>query len=175
MEDDNQRCDSLHQIINSLPDPNYATLRMLILIYLFSKREQLVREWVLTYFKQPQHLNRVQEQSKKNRINAKNIAACLGRVFLSFLYLLFYFLCISHMRTTLTDIPSWIQIGTTQLQTALPRWAGGPASLKLSSRIHSKYLMMIRLRPLPLVTAPLTAKESLLSILRWLFMDDEIV
>ena len=32
VEDDMQRRDSLHAIINSLPDPNYATLRAIILV-----------------------------------------------------------------------------------------------------------------------------------------------
>ncbi|KAL1995501.1 hypothetical protein VTN49DRAFT_1688 [Thermomyces lanuginosus] len=50
-----QRRDSLHAIINGLPDPNYATLRALIL-----------------------HLNRVQEHSANNRMNAGNLAICFG-------------------------------------------------------------------------------------------------
>ena len=32
IDDDVTRRDSLHAIINSLPDPNYATLRALILV-----------------------------------------------------------------------------------------------------------------------------------------------
>ncbi|KAH7333480.1 hypothetical protein BKA65DRAFT_403833 [Rhexocercosporidium sp. MPI-PUGE-AT-0058] len=54
-EDDTVRRDSLHAIINSLPDPNYATLRALTL-----------------------HLNRVQESSPVNRMNASNLAIVFG-------------------------------------------------------------------------------------------------
>jgi hypothetical protein len=54
-EDDIVRRDSLHAIINSLPDPNYATLRALTL-----------------------HLNRVQENSAANRMNAANLAIVFG-------------------------------------------------------------------------------------------------
>ena len=32
IEDDTVRRDSLHAVINSLPDPNYATLRVIILV-----------------------------------------------------------------------------------------------------------------------------------------------
>ncbi|KAI9795479.1 MAG: hypothetical protein M1833_007009 [Piccolia ochrophora] len=55
VDDDIVRRDSLHAIINGLPDPNYATLRALIL-----------------------HLYRVQEHSHINRMNAGNLAICLG-------------------------------------------------------------------------------------------------
>jgi len=54
-EDDIVRRDSLHAIINSLPDPNYATLRALTL-----------------------HLNRIQESSASNRMNASNLAIVFG-------------------------------------------------------------------------------------------------
>ncbi|EEH23552.2 hypothetical protein PABG_05763 [Paracoccidioides brasiliensis Pb03] len=54
-EDDIQRRDALHALINNLPDPNYATLRALIL-----------------------HLNHVQERSTENRMNAGNIAISFG-------------------------------------------------------------------------------------------------
>jgi hypothetical protein len=54
-EDDIVRRDSLHAIINSLPDPNYATLRALTL-----------------------HLNRVTEASSSNRMNASNLAIVFG-------------------------------------------------------------------------------------------------
>jgi len=54
-DDDIVRRDSLHAIINSLPDPNYATLRALTL-----------------------HLNRVQENSPVNRMNASNLAIVFG-------------------------------------------------------------------------------------------------
>ncbi|PGG98869.1 hypothetical protein AJ79_08745 [Helicocarpus griseus UAMH5409] len=54
-EDDIQRRDALHALINNLPDPNYATLRALVL-----------------------HLNHVQERSSENRMNAGNIAISFG-------------------------------------------------------------------------------------------------
>ncbi|KAL8792613.1 MAG: hypothetical protein Q9195_004836 [Heterodermia aff. obscurata] len=55
IDDDILRRDSLHATINGLPDPNYATLRALTL-----------------------HLNRVQEHSETNRMNAGNLAICFG-------------------------------------------------------------------------------------------------
>ncbi|KAL2866020.1 putative Rho GTPase activator (Rgd1) [Aspergillus lucknowensis] len=55
IDDDVQRRDSLHAIINGLPDAHYATLRALIL-----------------------HLNKVQEHYTQNRMNAGNIAICFG-------------------------------------------------------------------------------------------------
>ncbi|MCJ1473426.1 hypothetical protein MMC13_002077 [Lambiella insularis] len=55
IDDDIARRDSLHATINSLPDPNYATLRALTL-----------------------HLHRVQEHSPSNRMNAGNLAICFG-------------------------------------------------------------------------------------------------
>ena len=55
LEDEAQRRDSLHAIINALPDPNYATLRALIL-----------------------HLNRVQERQSANRMSSSNIAVCFA-------------------------------------------------------------------------------------------------
>ncbi|KAL8807363.1 MAG: hypothetical protein Q9182_000702 [Xanthomendoza sp. 2 TL-2023] len=55
IDDDVTRRDSLHAIVNSLPDPNYATLRALTL-----------------------HLHRVQEHSAANRMNAGNLAICFG-------------------------------------------------------------------------------------------------
>ncbi|MCJ1367703.1 hypothetical protein MMC16_006837 [Acarospora aff. strigata] len=55
VDDDIERRDRLHAIINSLPDPNYATLRALTL-----------------------HLNRVQEHASANRMNAANLAICFG-------------------------------------------------------------------------------------------------
>jgi Rho GTPase-activating protein RGD1 len=45
----------LHAIINSLPDPNYATLRALVL-----------------------HLHRVTENSAQNRMNGQNLAIVFG-------------------------------------------------------------------------------------------------
>jgi Rho GTPase-activating protein RGD1 len=55
IEDDVQRRDSLHATINSLPDPNYATLRVLTL-----------------------HLNRVAEHSDRNRMGRANLAIVFG-------------------------------------------------------------------------------------------------
>ncbi|KAL2042916.1 hypothetical protein N7G274_003974 [Stereocaulon virgatum] len=55
IDDDITRRDSMHATINSLPDPNYATLRALTL-----------------------HLNRVQEHSAANRMNAGNLAIIFG-------------------------------------------------------------------------------------------------
>lgn len=54
-EDDIVRRDSLHAIINSLPDPNYATLRALIL-----------------------HLYRVMDNCHLNRMNSHNLAVIFG-------------------------------------------------------------------------------------------------
>ncbi|KAH7037402.1 uncharacterized protein B0I36DRAFT_345525 [Microdochium trichocladiopsis] len=54
-EDDVLRRDSLHAIINDLPDPNYATLRALTL-----------------------HLHRVTEASSINRMNSQNLAIVFG-------------------------------------------------------------------------------------------------
>ena len=55
IEDDNQRRDALHQNINDLPDPNYATLRALVL-----------------------HLHRVMQSEGRNRMGASNLALCLA-------------------------------------------------------------------------------------------------
>ncbi|PYI02157.1 RhoGAP-domain-containing protein [Aspergillus sclerotiicarbonarius CBS 121057] len=55
LDDDIQRRDSLHALINNLPDAHYATLRALIL-----------------------HLNKIQEHYTQNRMNAGNIAICFG-------------------------------------------------------------------------------------------------
>lgn len=49
------RRDSLHALINQLADPNYATLRILML-----------------------HLHRVQEHSGQNRMDVRNLAICWG-------------------------------------------------------------------------------------------------
>lgn len=49
------RRDSLHAIINSLPDPNYATLRALAL-----------------------HLYRVMDKAHINRMNCHNLAVIFG-------------------------------------------------------------------------------------------------
>ncbi|KAK2010109.1 RhoGAP domain-containing protein [Colletotrichum eremochloae] len=55
IEDDIVRRDSLHAIINSLPDPNYATLRSLTL-----------------------HLHRIMENSHINRMNSHNLSVIFG-------------------------------------------------------------------------------------------------
>lgn len=49
------RRDALHQYINSLPDPNYATLRVLVL-----------------------HLHRVGMKSNLNKMDIKNLAIVFG-------------------------------------------------------------------------------------------------
>ncbi|RDA94002.1 hypothetical protein CP533_5029 [Ophiocordyceps camponoti-saundersi (nom. inval.)] len=54
-EDDVLRRDSMHAIINGLPDPNYATLRALTL-----------------------HLHRVMDNSHVNRMNSHNLAVIFG-------------------------------------------------------------------------------------------------
>ncbi|KIH89241.1 RhoGAP group protein [Sporothrix brasiliensis 5110] len=54
-EDDTVRRDSLHAVINDLPDPNYATLRALIL-----------------------HLNRVVENAPVTRMTSQNLAIVFG-------------------------------------------------------------------------------------------------
>ena len=54
------RRDSLHAIINSLPDPNYATLRVLTL-----------------------HLHRVAQHSSRNRMTPSNLAIVFGPTWMS--------------------------------------------------------------------------------------------
>jgi hypothetical protein len=54
-DDDILRRDSLHAVINSLPDSNYATLRAITL-----------------------HLHRVTKNSSANRMNASNLAIVFG-------------------------------------------------------------------------------------------------
>lgn len=54
-DDDTQRRDSIHAIINALPDPNYATLRALCL-----------------------HLHRVVENAHVNRMSSHNLALIFG-------------------------------------------------------------------------------------------------
>lgn len=54
-EDDTVRRDSLHATINNLPDPNYATLRAVML-----------------------HLHRVVENSSVNRMTSQNLAIVFG-------------------------------------------------------------------------------------------------
>lgn len=55
LDNDIERRDSVHATINELPDPNYATLRALVL-----------------------HLHRVQEHEHHNKMNAGNLAICFG-------------------------------------------------------------------------------------------------
>ncbi|KAF2805261.1 Rho GTPase-like protein activator [Mytilinidion resinicola] len=55
IDDDTVRRDSMHAIINALPDPNYATLRALVL-----------------------HLNRVNEHSQANRMSTSNLGICFA-------------------------------------------------------------------------------------------------
>ena len=55
IDDDIIRRDSLHALINALPDPNYATLRVLTL-----------------------HLHRVSQHSQHNRMTPSNLAICFG-------------------------------------------------------------------------------------------------
>ncbi|KAJ4384030.1 Rho GTPase-activating protein [Didymella sp. IMI 355093] len=53
VDDDTMRRDSMHALINALPDPNYATLRALAL-----------------------HLHRVQQSSEINRMSTANLGIC---------------------------------------------------------------------------------------------------
>ncbi|KAJ8110710.1 hypothetical protein OPT61_g6514 [Boeremia exigua] len=53
VDDDTMRRDSMHALINALPDPNYATLRALVL-----------------------HLHRVQQSSEINRMSTANLGIC---------------------------------------------------------------------------------------------------
>lgn len=55
VDDEVQRRDAIHQGINDLPDPNYATLRALVL-----------------------HLNRVMQNESKTRMNSENLAVCFA-------------------------------------------------------------------------------------------------
>lgn len=55
IEDPNMRRDALHQCINDLPDPNYATLRAVVL-----------------------HLHRVMVHESRNRMGSSNIALCFA-------------------------------------------------------------------------------------------------
>ncbi|ETN45622.1 uncharacterized protein HMPREF1541_09454 [Cyphellophora europaea CBS 101466] len=59
IDSEDVRRDSLHAIINNMPDPNYATLRVLAL-----------------------HLRRVAQRSDKNRMPTANLAVCLGPTFM---------------------------------------------------------------------------------------------
>ncbi|KAF2245074.1 RhoGAP-domain-containing protein [Trematosphaeria pertusa] len=53
IDDDTMRRDSMHALINALPDPNYATLRALML-----------------------HLHRVEQSSEVNRMSTANLGIC---------------------------------------------------------------------------------------------------
>lgn len=55
VDDENGRRDALHQLINELPDPNYATLRALVL-----------------------HLHRVTQHESRNRMGSSNLAICFA-------------------------------------------------------------------------------------------------
>ncbi|KAK4609344.1 putative Rho-GTPase-activating protein 7 [Fulvia fulva] len=55
VDDENQRRDAIHQGINDLPDPNYATLRALVL-----------------------HLNRIMQNESRTRMTAENLAVCFA-------------------------------------------------------------------------------------------------
>jgi len=55
IEDENARRDALHQSINDLPDPNYATLRALVL-----------------------HMHRVMQHESRNRMGTSNLALCFA-------------------------------------------------------------------------------------------------
>lgn len=54
-DDEVQRRDAIHQGINDLPDPNYATMRALVL-----------------------HLNRVMQNESRTRMNSENLAVCFA-------------------------------------------------------------------------------------------------
>ncbi|EME39082.1 hypothetical protein DOTSEDRAFT_75686 [Dothistroma septosporum NZE10] len=55
LDDENLRRDAIHQGINDLPDPNYATLRALVL-----------------------HLNRIMQNEGRTRMTAENLAVCFA-------------------------------------------------------------------------------------------------
>jgi len=55
VEDEERRRDALHQAINDLPDPNYATMRALVL-----------------------HLHRVMGMESKTRMGSGNLAVCFA-------------------------------------------------------------------------------------------------
>ncbi|MCJ1370124.1 hypothetical protein MMC20_001336 [Loxospora ochrophaea] len=78
IDDDITRRDSLHATINSLPDPNYATLRALTLVSLLAHLPRL--SMLVANVVPAQHLNRVQEHFAINRMNAGNLAICFGYV-----------------------------------------------------------------------------------------------
>ncbi|KAF2757501.1 RhoGAP-domain-containing protein [Pseudovirgaria hyperparasitica] len=55
IDDEVVRRDTMHKIINELPDPNYATIRALVL-----------------------HLNRIQDHASINRMSSSNLAICFA-------------------------------------------------------------------------------------------------
>lgn len=77
IDDDAQRRDSLHALINSLPDAHYATLRAIILVSLLTRFPSIYLNHKLTT---TQHLNKIQEHYTQNRMNAGNLAICFGYV-----------------------------------------------------------------------------------------------
>ncbi|KAF3315010.1 hypothetical protein TWF173_004224 [Orbilia oligospora] len=60
IDDDNVRRDSLHALINRLPDAHYATVRALVL-----------------------HLSRVMQYSTQNKMNSWNLSICFGPTLMS--------------------------------------------------------------------------------------------
>ncbi|KAF3219120.1 hypothetical protein TWF106_007232 [Orbilia oligospora] len=60
IDDDNVRRDSLHALINRLPDAHYATVRALVL-----------------------HLSRVMQYSAQNKMNSWNLSICFGPTLMS--------------------------------------------------------------------------------------------
>lgn len=69
IEDDEMRRDSMHALINDLPDPNYATLRALILVSPGGEKYVLMSDVC-------QHLHRVQQAAEANRMSSANLAIC---------------------------------------------------------------------------------------------------
>ena len=61
LQDGVTRRDSLHALINVLPDPHYAVLRAMIL-----------------------HLQRVMDHSHENHMNSANLAVIFGPLFMGF-------------------------------------------------------------------------------------------
>lgn len=74
IDDDIQRRDSLHALINNLPDAHYATLRAIILV----RHRPLLHLSDSECSNYVQHLNKVQEHYTQNRMNAGNLAICFG-------------------------------------------------------------------------------------------------
>ena len=68
--DSSQSRDSMHALINALPDSNYATLRAVVLV-----RVSLVLASSRAH-DTPQHLHRVKQMSESNRMSSTNLAIC---------------------------------------------------------------------------------------------------